>query len=92
MLEHCQGKCVQTDNTYEKKLEKEIFTGNVQTRKENLPFAFSRASSSTDCFVCLTIMVSKRASSTSDRRRDGYPFCNKKKRHKENRNKIKSVN
>lgn len=40
-----------------------------------LPLAFSRASSSTDSLVCLTIIVSNRASSTSERRLDGYPFC-----------------
>lgn len=51
-----------------------FWLGSVIWTWTNLPLAFSRASSSTVCFVCLTIIVSKRASSTSERRRDGYPF------------------
>lgn len=35
------------------------------------PFAWRRASSRTACLVCLTTALSKRASSTSERRRDG---------------------
>lgn len=47
---------------------------NHAKHSQDLPFARCRASSSTLCFVCLTTNVSKRASSTRERRRDGYPF------------------
>lgn len=39
-----------------------------------LPFARKRASSNTLCLVCFTTNVSKRASSTKERRLAGYPF------------------
>lgn len=41
---------------------------------QNSPFARWRASSSTLALVCLTTIVSNRASSTRERRLAGYPF------------------
>lgn len=54
------------------KLNNEYFVGIY------LPLERWRASSSTICLVCLTTIVSKRASSTRERRLAGYPFWKNK--------------